>query len=175
MDKRSIRDILREIVKENEEIYSLVCRVDAVDETERTVDVTPINGGAPIFGVRLQSAINSDKGFVQIPKTGSDIVVTFMSKNTGFVSVCEEVEKVLIDCDEVTFNGGGNEGLVIVQSLVDKINRLENKVNSLVTKFNVHTHVASSFGAPTTPPPTPETAITPTTLKSDLENTKIKH
>jgi len=75
-----------------------------------------------------------------------------------------EVEKVLIDADAITFNGGDNGGLIVLSSLISKINRLENIMNS-------HTHTGN-LGAPTTPQLTP---IVPLTLASDLENTKIKH
>jgi len=48
-------------------------------------------------------------------------------------------------------------------------------ISTHLTIYNAHTHVASSFGAPTTTPAAPDTQtpLTPT-VKADLENTTVK-
>jgi len=174
----SIGELIKEIVKDNNaEMYSVVCEVISVNETDRAIVARPLNGNADIQSARLQASLGLDSGFVCVPKIGSSVIITFMNQFTGFVSLCSEIDYIKIDTDELIFNEGGNNGLVKVSELTDKINRLENKLNDLITKYNVHTHVASSFGAPTTPTPTPsqEVIIAPLTTQNDLENTKIKH
>ena len=58
---------------------------------------------------------------------------------------------------------------------MSKLNAIENKVNTIITTFNAHTHVASSFGAPTTPPPSPVVGTLTPTQVNELENKKVKH
>ena len=72
----------------------------------------------------------------------------------------------------MTFNGGGNKGLV-------KIEELTQKLNQLVQQFNTHTHAVT--GATDSTPPiavSGTTAITtpaPSFNKSQYEDTKVKH
>lgn len=180
--KQNIKQLLNEIVKNRDEIYSIVAKVTSVDETERTCDVEPINGDAEIFGVRLQADINSTNGFVMIPTVDSNVVVTFLNQSTGFVSVFSDVEKIhvvsntemTIDCSDITFNGGSNDGLVIVGNLVNKLNAIENWITQFATVWSTHVHtdpISGSTGTTVSPAPTPPT----TTIQSDLENTEIKH
>lgn len=72
---------------------------------------------------------------------------------------------ITIDGKTIELNGMNYGGLVIIDALIEKINRLENA-------FNTHVHTSAAPGIPTTPS---LTIITPITVKSDLENTKIKH
>jgi hypothetical protein len=160
----NIKEAIQEILKNEEEIYSIVGEVTDVDESARTVDVQPNDESAELFGVLLQANADQTNGFVNIPSLNSQVVVTFLSKEIAFVSLFTEVDKVLIDADEITLNGGTNGGLIVLSKLITKINRLENIINS-----HVHT---GNLGAPTSPQLTP---IVPLTLAVDLENTKIKH
>jgi phage baseplate assembly protein V len=74
----------------------------------------------------------------------------------------------------VIFNGG-SDGMVKVNSLVTKLNNLENTLNTFMNAtFNTHTHIVT---APTLPSATPlpiNTAVLTPTIKANLENTKIK-
>ena len=173
-----LRTEMKEFVKgvlQEEEIYSVVGTVEKVDESKRTCTVKPSDDSPDLFNVRLQSFESNDNGLVLIPKKDSKVIVTFMNNSIGFVSMCSELEKVLLDCDEVTINGGDNDGLVIVGELTKKINALENKLNSLITNYKTHVHPVSGSTAGAITPPPPITNISPTTQQSDIENTKVKH
>ena len=61
-------------------------------------------------------------------------------------------------------NGGENRGLVKLPEIHAAIQALENKVNSLITKYNTHTHVSASPGSPNSPTPVTESAISITTI-----------
>jgi type II secretory pathway component PulM len=69
----------------------------------------------------------------------------------------------------------------MVQPLLDKINRLENKLNDLVGLYNAHTHVVTNatpvIAAPVIAgaPLITETIITPLTARDELENKKVQH
>lgn len=173
----NIKQLLQKIAKDpTVEMYSIVCSVSAVDETERSVDVKPLNGDAEIFGVRLQSEFNLTTGFCLIPSIDSVVIVTFLNNKTGYVSTFSEIAKVLVNCDEVTFNDGTNKGIVKVDPLLNKINALENEINQLKSLLSVWVPVPTDGGAALKAISATWSGqpITPTIL-NDLENTKIKH
>lgn len=178
----TIKEIIQRIVRDEEELYSVIGTVTAVDEDARTIDVQPIDGSAEILDVKLQANIDGSSGFVLIPEEDSEVVVTFLGKDTAYMALATDVEKILIDTEEITINGGDNGGLIIIQNLVDKINALENAHNGLVTSFNTHTHITTAtISASAVPgviaPTTTQSSdtIAPTTSVSDLENDKITH
>lgn len=145
------------------QIYSEVATVTSVNELDRTCEAELLVGGK-VYGIRLQSVIGNSNGFVQIPENNSKIVITFLNKSTGYVSLFSKVSKILIDTDLVQFNQGSLDGLVILQKIYDAVNRLE-------TKYNAHIHGGVTTGAGVTAVTT--TVIVPLTTKSGLENTKI--
>lgn len=159
-----IRDSIREIAK-SMPVYSVVCTVSDVNTTDKTCNCTPVNGDAVLMGVRLVA--NNDKGFMLIPTDGSIVVVSMLNNATGFVSMCSQV-------DEIWLNGNNYDGLVKIGDLVEKLNNLENKVNTIINTYNAHTHVASSFGSPTTTPTAPVVGTLTPTIQLDLENLTVK-
>jgi hypothetical protein len=156
----------------DKEIYSKVGKVVSVDEDERSIEFEPIEGGN-LEDVRLQAAISTVSGFVQIPSVDSKVIVTFINETQAFVSLCTEVDKILIDTDLVQFNGGGNDGLININDLVDKLNDLVSEVSSLNSAYKAHTHTAPS-GATGTPVP-PFTGSISIFNKADFEDDKITH
>jgi hypothetical protein len=158
------------------EIYSVLCRVISVDNTERTCEVEPLNGNSELFGVRFQANIELTEGIYIEPKVNSHVIIGFLNPVQALVLQYSEVENVYIDTNSDTiFNGGTNFGMVKVVDLVTKLNNLENKVNDLVTWTATHTHTGVTPGVGSS-----GTAVgiigtlTPTT-QSDLENTKVQH
>ncbi|CAB4128063.1 hypothetical protein UFOVP105_15 [uncultured Caudovirales phage] len=174
--KKNIAELLKGIVNDPSlEVYSIVCSVLSVDETERTIDAKPINGDAEIFGVRLQSSINSAVGVVSIPKVDSFVIVTFLNKLTGYVALCTEIDKILIDTPEITINGGKLGGLMNIEDVVKKLNSLEQKVNDLIVACSsVVVTLAPSGAFPLASFFTSVTPLTPT-QKAEIEDPKIKH
>jgi len=160
-----IKDAIRRINPQTNN-YSVVCTVSEIDTAKCVCNCTPIDGSAILVNVRINA---SDKdGFKLIPKDGSSVLVTLINKTTGYVAMVSEV-------DEIHLNGINEDGIVKVNDLVTKLNNLENKVNTIIATFNAHTHVASSFGSPTTTPPSPVVGTLTPTVKIDLENIKVLH
>ena len=97
---------------------------------------------------------------------------SFPKPTEGRVVAFSEVE-------QTTFNGGHLGGMVLVNNVVTQLNAIENKLNSLLGKYNAHIHVTTatvSTGAPGIINPTTSQesgTITPTTAP-DIENDKIK-
>ncbi len=93
----NIRDIVLELIKDNDEMYSIVGKVKEVDKAKRLCRIEPNNGDAELFDVRLQSVVSSEIGLVLFPALDSDVTVTFLSKELAFVSQTSEIEEVKLD------------------------------------------------------------------------------
>lgn len=178
-----IRNSVRELAKGNAQQFSVPCLVDNINTTDMTCDCEPIDGSADFLGVRLMA--NVADGYVLIPKDQSIVMVTPINKMTGFVSMVSEIDKVICYIDSgnkyefstsgFIFNGGTLDGMVKVNDLVTKINALENLVNSILTVLKATViPLAPSGTYPFASLYTAISAITPITVKADLENTKIK-
>ena len=183
-----LRTIIRRLAQPDRETVALVCTVDAVDKSARTVDCSPINEDAPLLGVNLQANQGADFGLCLFPEIGSYVVVGFIADGAaGAVLLTEKIESAeiviggtsaVMDADgvridvgdisanlskgAVTFNGGDLGGLVKVQALTDKLNELTQTVNALITSYNAHTHITTAtIGAGEVPgdlSPTEQTA-----------------
>lgn len=167
-DTQDIGDLIRKLVENNEEVYSLPCKV--VKVSGQVAELAPLNGDANIFGVKLIAGTSTTPLLIT-PTKDSVVIATFLSKDTAYIALHSEIDSVAIRGDQYG-------GLIKIEDLVGKLNDLENKVNTLISKFNAHTHVyAPGPGAPvpTAPVTTPETPIAPITLRSDLENVNVEH
>lgn len=82
-------------------MYSTVCVVDAVDGL--TCEATPVNGGAKVLDIRLTANPEGSKYFAVVPKVGSEVIVTWLSKDLAFVSLVDESEKLVYVNDDVVF------------------------------------------------------------------------
>tara|TARA_R110000796_G_scaffold55294_2_gene128848 strand:- start:2400 stop:2918 length:519 start_codon:yes stop_codon:yes gene_type:complete len=166
----NLGDLIREIAKGEDEVYSKVCKV--INVSGGFADLAPLDGDAAILGAKLISG-TAETPFLITPEIDSVVVATFISKNTAFISLYSEVK-------EIQLRGGEFGGLVKVNELLSKINSLEEKLNSLISKYNSHTHITTATvlsGPPgvIAPPVAVDTPIAPTTVLSDLENEAVKH
>lgn len=200
----NIKDTIRKLAQQDGETVALVCTVDAVDKKARTIDCTPVNEGAPLLGVNLQANQGSDFGLVIYPEKGAFVVVGFMADGAaGLMLATDKIESAemvigetaaVIDAEgvrvktakmsadinkeDIIFNGGELDGLVIIQKLTDKLNELKDTVNSLINAYNNHTHITTATvgtgPAGTISPTTSKAQTAKSFKKSDYENTKIK-
>ena len=162
MATQNLRNIIRQLAQPDGETIALVCTVDAVDKSARTVDCSPINEGAPLLGVNLQANQGADFGLCLFPEIGSFVVVSFIADGSaGVVMLTEKIESaeiviadtsVVMDADgvridisdisahldknAVTFNGGDLGGLVKVEDLTKRLNLIENDINKLKSAFS---------------------------------------
>lgn len=106
------------------------------DDTTCTVQVDELR----LSGVRLRSVVNKEEtGILITPKVGSYVLVTDLSGGNMRVLVVSMYSEV----DKITINGGKNDGLININDLTDKLNKLVGEVNALKDKFNGHTHIVS--------------------------------
>lgn len=185
----NLHNKLSEMITGNVPLQSEMATVKAVDKEKLECTVVPIaNEELVIEEVNLKAVIDETKnGFVQIPKVGSMVLISLIENTDGdhYISMCSDIDGIqLIQDNEeilkidnlgnVCFHGGENKGLVKVESLVEKLNALEKKVNDFIVDYKGHNHVHPQ--GPTTAFLTPSvlTALTETQA-ADLENGKVKH
>jgi hypothetical protein len=141
--------------------------------------------------VLLNATPDNDMGIIIYPKVDSDVVVCDIDGD-GIYTIIQygKIDKLVVKIGSTTelevtdgnivMNGGSYGGLVKVSELVDKIKSIENLLNSLINKFNAHTHPYLPGPGPTPSPTsvtaTPETgSISPVTAIADIENQHVKH
>lgn len=169
----NIKEIIRQLAKGSQTV-NLVCTVDAVDKTARTVDCTPLDESAPLLGVNLQANQGSKFGIVAFPRVGSFVVVGFVADgNAGVVLLTDDVESLewvfgkdstqmsvdgqglRISVKGKSENGGETdtvmelapEGIVLNGGGLGglvKVEALTAKLNELIDAFNDHTHTLPS-------------------------------
>ena len=167
----NIADLIKKLAETNDEIYSVVCKVVKVDGEE--AELAPVNGDANILGVKLIAG-TSETPLLITPAADSIVIATFLSKDTAFISLYSEIETIKLRGDQFG-------GLIKVEELVKKINRLEDGLNDLISKYNSHIHTTTAtVGATPTPgviapPVATGSPITPNTQKGDIENEKVLH
>ncbi|PDS26478.1 hypothetical protein [Flavobacterium branchiophilum] len=91
---------IKKLAETSDEVYAKVCEVLEVNQSEKTVDVKPIDDTAEIFNVRLQ-AESETGGLVLFPKKGSAVLVVFINKNSAAVVNTSEIEKFELAIDGV--------------------------------------------------------------------------
>lgn len=143
-----IKESIKILASDQDEVYSCVGKVVKVNDT--TVDVDPISGDATIIDVRLQANIYKTDGILIKPKKGSFVIVTFLNKKVAAVTGMAEI-------DSIEFSNAN------VKALVDKAVSLEvknidlskeigsmfDKIDSLITlisNIKVLTPVGPSTG-----------------------------
>jgi hypothetical protein len=91
----NIRDLLLKAIDTGEEKYCQVCKVLTVDKDANTCDVEPLNGGAELVEIRLQA--QNSKGIVAYPMEGSIVIVSFLNKDDGYISMLSEIESYALE------------------------------------------------------------------------------
>ncbi len=160
----------------------------SINETEGTCKVVfPIDD----MGVETESVINAvlqnSNGLILYPDDDSTVLCC-LEGGSWIIIKCSDLTKVkvtigsttlVMDSAGVVFNGGNLGGMVKVQELTDKVNRLENSLNTLSQKWNTFCGVyipgsPTITGLPATLSTSTVTEVSPLTQRSDIENTNVK-
>lgn len=181
----SLVKYIRQIVDQGDELYSVFAKVLSVDKDNNKCKIQPLRNDESqieISEIQLGSKIDEENDFIIYPEIGSVVLITWISKQDAFISLYGDINAIEIKANTtITFNGGELGGLPITGALVEKINQLENALNSLITLYNSHIHVTTATVgvgpavgviAPTTS--TSSDNIVPLTTDADLENDQIK-
>ncbi|MCQ2298722.1 MAG: hypothetical protein MJZ81_01155 [Bacteroidales bacterium] len=112
---------------------------------------TVLVGKLEVPDVLLSPADDGKDGKLIItPKTGSMVTVADLSGGElRHLSVVQwgEVEKISLSSDRIELNGGKNGGLVNIQDLAEKLNKLEKDNNSLKQAFSSWVPVPQDGGS----------------------------
>lgn len=104
---------------------------------------------------------------------GTDWTIAFV-KNNILNIVNSNNTRFEIEKDTIKVNGGENGGMIKIESLLQSINNLENKTNSIINALTLLTLPVSgaTAGPPAVPPVSGNLAVT---QRNNIENTKLKH
>lgn len=172
----TIKDLIKQM-SDPGVINTQVATITSVDEDNCSCEAKLLDG-IELFDVNLKSIIDNKKGIVCIPKVNSKVLVGYINNDSknAFVVAFDELDKVTVECDSIIINKGDNKGMVKLPELVDKLNSIEQDLNTLKNVFSswvvapndgggaLKGAAASWFGN-----------VLSTTTESDLENAKIKH
>jgi hypothetical protein len=141
----NIRDIIKELLKDNEEFYSLIATVSEVNIDKRVCKVQPVNGDAAIFNVRLQSKVSSEIGLILFPVEGSEVTVTFLSKELAFISQTSEIENIKLNIGDFSLFIDAENFNKSVKNI--EINTESYEKNAVNTKINTENYELSGENA----------------------------
>jgi len=186
----TVKDALLNFIRiwsDQNKIYSQQCIVKSVDSNKRTCVCTPVDSGADLLNVRIEAdlTVNTDddpinsspKGFFVIPKVGSLVIVSYLSKTDSYVSAWTEISDIIVISDLFKFNDGSLGGLIKINDLVNRLKDYESLFTQLKTDFNAWTPVPNDGGAAlkTILSAGFLTKIVPITVKADFEDTAVIH
>jgi len=131
-----------------------------------TVDSTVIIMGSTHNLYYVVAFSDIDKFYLQV--AGASITVT----NDGNVAINKG------DNGKIIMNGGGNGSLINITPLVQKINNIEDLLNDLIGKYNVHTHLltlTTGTGTAAITASQEATTITSPTSVNNIEDANVTH
>ena len=175
-----IGDLIKKLAGtlDTDTVHLIECTVNSVDEDNRICECTPLSDS---FEGTLESVYLSaqpNDGIIQIPVIGSIVKICICNSiDYPFVIQFSDLEKIIILAEtSIQFNNGSFDGLVKVIELTEKLNNLENKLNSVISTFNshVHTGVTAGGGSSAVTPTLISGTLTPT-QQAEIENDKITH
>ena len=139
-------------------------KVKKVDGLEVVVQM----GSTEVTAQLRATAMKQDGQILMTPAVDSAVIVGSVSGDLTQLVVlamdrCDKIEMK----GEVVLNGGQYGGIIRVEDLTSKL-------NELVQAFNNHTHM-TSYGVSGTPSTGTPATIAKPFVRSDYENTKIKH
>ena len=167
MNTQNIGDLIKQLAKNGEEVYSLPCKVVSID-SDNLAELEPLNGDPNLLGVRLTAGA-SNTPFLVTPVIGSAVIASFLSRNTAFISLYSEIESVEI-------RGGDLGGLVKVEELKSELAKLTARVDGIISAINNGVPVPTDGG--TALQTTIKAALALIVNKEDftnIENENVKH
>ncbi len=182
--KAEIREALRGMVREMMIDGALQATVKSVNKQAGTIVATGLKEDIDYFNVRLKAVVadGNGRGILAYPVVGSQVSIVVLDgvDTMLFVSQLSDIESWRIQADngvyleltaagKLLLNGEQFSGLVKVEEVVKKLNKLEEQLNS-------HQHF---WGPPTAPVPTVlNLALNPLispTLAVELANPNVTH
>lgn len=172
MDKYAkLKEVLREICKDPEGMYPLLFQavVKKVEGDSCTVDI----GGLELSDVRLKAVADgkTDKVIMAVPVVGSRVLAGSLTGDYRDLAVLS-----LENFDTLILGGNGFGGMVKVEELVGRLNRIEKEINDLKQAISGWKPVAMDGGGALLTALAQWLAVKLAETKRDqIENVKIVH
>lgn len=139
--------------------------VVSVNADERTCEVGMDNNVT--MTCKLMAQVGD--GILLIPAIGSDVLIGYFTYENAYVLMYS-------DLDTIGLKGSELGGLVKVIELTQKLNNLENKVNTIIANFNSHIHSGVTTGPGVSGiTATPVTGTIVPTTRTEIENANVTH
>ena len=175
-----ISDLIKKLAGtfDTDTVHLIECTVNSVDEEDRICECTPLSDS---FEGTLESVYLSaqpNDGIIQIPVIGSIVKVCICNSiDYPFIIQFSDLEKVIMLAEtSIQLNNGAFEGLVKVVELTEKINALEDDINTLKQAFSSWIVVPNDGGLALKTSSASWAGQTITlTQQAEIENTSITH
>lgn len=174
---------LTEFILQNIPLQAELARVKAVDKEK--LECIVLLDGVEIGGVNL-TPTNKRLGLIQIPKTGSSVIISTLHNEEGdyFVSMFSQVEEVILITegkermkvvgDSIIFDGGENGGLIKIKELKTQLDKNTQAIKKILEAFSSWAPVSQDGGGALKAKVSNLTDIQLANL-GNIENDKIKH
>lgn len=183
---RNIKRIAGTLSKNHSPIMMGKVRSVDVDSCTCSVELTTDDADNPTPSVLFNSILNNTMGLLIEPAIGSTVWVAEIDGEGKYgivkygeitkVTISINETKLTITNSEIVLNDGSLGGLIKIESLVQKVNALENDINTLKQIFTAWSPIPNDGGAALkTAAASWYAALLNLTVVSDLENPKIKH
>jgi len=164
--EQEIRQLLALFIGENKP--SVLGVVKSVDKDECTCVIE--DDGTDIPCIRLRPITGINNGIVKFPKVGAYLLAVKIETSEEWMMMeATQYQSMLINCDNIVLNDGEN-GLVKIVEMVSWMQKVYNDLQALKTQLNTWPVVGNG-----SPLALVFTVTTPQPVKSDFEDTKIKH
>ena len=132
----------------------------------------------------------------KIPNIGSSVLMDFVDNTTPYITFIDDVQqyinitsiKIILDSPDIYIgsgntntvylnnSNGSNDGLVKINELTNKLNKLITEVTAMKNDYTTHAHPYVNVVTPavTSAPSVPFTGTFTNFDKNDYENTKVK-
>jgi hypothetical protein len=170
MSAGAIREAINKITGNHmaDRVYAVDGIVLSVNPIARVCSCEIVNGRTNAIFDEVRLMANVDDGFLISPTVGSNVTIIFSDFTLPYIAQYSGIDKII-------FRGGDLGGLVKVEALTTKLNNLENKVNSLLGKYNIHVHPVIAVGSLSGVTPLVESGILTPTIRLEIENSNISH
>lgn len=172
MDKYAkLKEVLREICKDPDEVHPLLFQavVKSVEKDSCTVDI----GGLELSDVRLKAVADgkTEQVIMAIPAVGSRVLAGSLTGDYRDLAVLS-----LENFDTLILGGKGYGGMVKVEELVGRLNKIEKEINELKQAISAWKPVSMDGGGALLTALTKWLTVELTETKRDeIENVKIVH
>jgi hypothetical protein len=188
-EEQKIVDCIRRLGSKQQEVVSGKVVAGSVNLSTYTcsVQLTHMDDGdTPLANVMLGAVADNGNGVLCIPADGSNVIVASVDgPGEYFLVQCSNLAKVVVtignticqaDAQGIVLNGGANGGIPITQHLVQRLNTIEQDLNTLKTAFKNWVVTPNDGGAALKAIAATWMANNLTqTQGSDIEDVKVKH